>query len=209
MYDIGIRKLSTTANQIAEVELIGVTEIRRILAGQGKPPLSAAAIAIFVGDGMPKAARGMYDKHACTHWYIGRLRSSLLEKTSADDDGKVVSLSLEQKRLMKARADNEEMTAAERRGVLVPTWMALHHKAIHMKVIANKVRTLPRRIGSLADLQNHEMKAKMMAAVKSLLFDLAKTGPEEFEALLAQWPHPAPPVSKRVNKCYSLKKTKR
>jgi hypothetical protein len=76
---MGITRLK---DEIDEVELVSATEIRRILAGQGKPPLSAAALADFVRDGMPRASRGMYDKRVCTHWYIGRLRTSLLEKRS-------------------------------------------------------------------------------------------------------------------------------
>lgn len=191
---MGINKHKNESN---EVELVSATEIRRILAGQGKPPLSAAALADFVRDGMPRAARGLYDKRACTYWYIGRLRTSLLEKRSTDGNGNVASLSLEQKRLMKARADNEEMTANERRGVLMPTRMAEEYKAAHRKVVTNKVGTLARRIGNLADLQTYEVKAKMMSAVKSILHELARIGHREFKEVLAQSPYSYGPVDKR------------
>jgi hypothetical protein len=131
---MGIRKHKA---EIDEVELVSATDIRRILAGQGKPPLSAAALTDFVRDGMPRAARGMYDKRICTHWYIGRLRTSLLEKRSTDGNGNVASLSLEQKRLMKARADNEEMTANERLGLRAPSgwgWLTNPRRAAYNRV---------------------------------------------------------------------------
>lgn len=168
------------------VELVSATEIRRILAGQGNEPLSEKSISIFVADGMPKQARGMYDKYACARWYLGRLRESLIEKISTDDDGNATSLSLEKKRLVKAQADSEEMTANERRGVLIPIEVAIKCKNLHILVVSNKLKTLHHRMGSLADLSNVEAKVKMRAAVNSILRDLARTGAAEFEVLLAQ-----------------------
>jgi hypothetical protein len=66
---------------------VSIEEICRILAGEGHDPLTKQAVTNFVADGMPKAARGLYDPQACIHWYIGRLRTSVKRKETETDNG--------------------------------------------------------------------------------------------------------------------------
>lgn len=57
-----------------ERKLLKINEVTVLLAGDGNPPLSQAAVGLLVKQGMPKAGRGFYDATACLHWYIGQLR---------------------------------------------------------------------------------------------------------------------------------------
>lgn len=94
---------------------VGVTEICRILAGEGKPPLTPMRITQLVREGMPKAERGQYDPVRCMYWYLGKLRSHVEHKEG--EDGR--STQGERKRLLKAQADREELELAKARQEII------------------------------------------------------------------------------------------
>ena len=153
-----------------------IKEICRILAGAGHEPLTEMAVSHFVRDGMPKLARGKYDSDACTQWYIGRLRTSVKRKEAESEDGEILSLDKEQIRLIRAKADNEEMTAAERRGNLVPIEIYEMEQAKLVGTIKMQFLNLPARIAPKCDgLTRSEVKALMTAAIKTNLAALAKS----------------------------------
>lgn len=158
------------------LKTVAIKEICRILAGEGHEPLTEMAISNFVRDGMPKAARGKYDPDACAHWYIGRLRTSVKRRDSEDEEGNTLSLDKEQTRLIKAKADNEEMTAAERRGELIP----LHRYESEMANLVNLVKSqflnVPARIAPrLEGLTRNERKALLTASLKEVLSRLSRS----------------------------------
>ena len=156
---------------------VSIEAICTILAGAGHPPLTKMAVTNFVKDGMPKAARGLYDPQACTHWYLGRLRTSVQRKETETADGKTLSLDKEQTRLTAAKADNEEMTAAERRATLLPLDIYEAQMAKLVQVVKMKFLNLPPRLApKLEGLSRNEMKALLTAAVKDTLTELARNG---------------------------------
>lgn len=154
---------------------VSIEEICRILAGEGHEPLTKQAITNFVGDGMPKAARGSYDPQVCTYWYLGRLRTSVKRKETETVDGKTLSLDKEQTRLTAAKADNEEMTAAERRGTLLPLDVHESQMAKLAQIVKLKFLNLPSRLApKLESLTRNEIKALLSAAVKDTLLELSR-----------------------------------
>lgn len=161
------------------VKTVSITELRRLLAGDGHEPLTEMAISKFVKDGMPKAARGQYDPTACMVWYIGRLRTSVQQRKTEGANGEQISLDDAQIRLTTAKAENEEMTAAERRGELMPLSLHISETAKLITVTKQRLLNLPGRIApKLADLSRHEAKALLAAAINGALMDLAK-GPTD------------------------------
>ncbi len=160
------------------MKTVGIDGIRGLLAGEGHEPLSKMAISQFCADGMPKAARGMYDPMVCMTWYIGRLRTANQQRSVETEDGKVVRLDEAQRRLTLAKAENEEMTAKERRGELLPLSLHIAEMAKLVTVTKQKFLNLPARIApKLEGLSRNETKALLTASVKSALSDLAR--PEE------------------------------
>lgn len=154
-----------------------IKEICRILAGAGHDPLTEMAVSHFVRDGMPKLAHGKYDPQACTHWYIGRLRTAVRRKEAEGDDGKMISLDKEQTRLTKAKADNEEMTAAERRSILIPLDRYEMEMAKLVNIVKMQFLNLPARIAPKLDgLTRSETKALLTASVKGILAGLSRKG---------------------------------
>lgn len=154
---------------------VSIEEICRVLAGEGHDPLTKQAVTNFVADGMPKAARGRYDPQACTHWYIGRLRTSVKRKETETPDGKTLSLDKEQIRLTAAKADNEEMTAAERRASLLPIDVYESQMAKLAQIVKMKFLNLPARLApKLEALTRNEIKALLTAAVKDTLLELSR-----------------------------------
>ena len=154
---------------------VSITEICRILSGEGHEPLTKMAISHFVRDGMPQAARGKYQPVVCMTWYIGRLRTSVKRKESESEDGEILSLDKEQTRLIKAKADNEEMTAAERRGELVPIARYEEDLARVVGTVRMQFLNLPDRIAPrLLGLTRNEAKGLLRASVKDVLAGLAK-----------------------------------
>ncbi len=154
---------------------VNIKDLCRLLAGDGHEPLSEMAISQFVKDGMPKAARGTYDPLKCMPWYIGRLRTAAQARMGETKDGKIVALDEAQRRLTLAKAENEEMTAKERRGELVPLELHVAEQAKLATVVKQKMLNLPARIApKLVDLSRNETKALLTAAVKAALSDLAK-----------------------------------
>lgn len=159
------------------VKPVSIEAICIILAGEGHPPLTKMAVTNFVKDGMPKAARGLYDPKACTHWYLGRLRTSVKRKEAESEDGERLSLDKQQIRLIGAKADNEEMTAAERRSTLLPLEVYEAQMAKLVQVVKMKFLNLPPRLApKLEGLSRNEMKALLTAAVKDTLTELARNG---------------------------------
>jgi phage terminase Nu1 subunit (DNA packaging protein) len=158
------------------VKTVSIEEICQVLAGEGHEPLTKMAVSNFVKDGMPKAARGLYEPVACMRWYIGRLRTSVKRKETETEDGSVLSLDKEQIRLTAAKADNEEMTAAERRNNLVPLEVYRAEQAKLVQVVKLKFLNIPSRLApKLEALSRNEIKALLTAAVKETLTELART----------------------------------
>lgn len=159
------------------VKTVSIEAICTILAGEGHEPLTKMAVSNFVKDGMPKSARGTYDPQACTHWYLGRLRTSVKRKEAESADGERLSLDKQQIRLIGAKADNEEMTAAERRATLLPLDVYESQMAKLVQVVKMKFLNLPPRLApKLEGLSRNEMKALLTAAVKDTLTELARNG---------------------------------
>lgn len=158
------------------VKTVSAKEICQILAGDGHEPLTEMAVSKFVAEGMPKAARGTYDPMVCLHWYVGRLRTSVKRKETETPDGSMVSLDKEQIRLTRAKADNEEMTAAERRRALIPIHVYEDRQARREQILKTKLMDLPNRIApKIVDgLTRAEAKALMLAAVKGMCAELAQ-----------------------------------
>lgn len=159
---------------------VSASEIARILAGQGHDPLTKMAISQFVKEGMPKAARGMYDVSVCTYWYLGRLRTNVTRKATESADGKTLTLDEAQRRLTTAKAESEEMTLAVRRGELVP--LAIHESTLTSLVQITKLRmlNLPSRLApKLEGCSQSETKALLTAAIKDALAELARAAPDE------------------------------
>ncbi len=153
---------------------VSAKEICQILAGDGHDPLTEMAVSKFVKDGMPKAARGTYDPVACMRWYIGRLRTSVKRKETETEDGTLLSLDKEQIRLTAAKADNEEMTAAERRNSLIPLEVYQAEQSKLVQIVKVKFLNLPARLApKLESLSRNEIKALLNAAVKDTLTELA------------------------------------
>ena len=174
-----------------------ITEICRILAGEGHEPLTEMAVSHFVRDGMPKLARGKYDPQACTHWYIGRLRTSVKRKESESADGEILSLDKEQTRLVKAKADNEEMTASERRAELIPLDLYELEMARMVQVVKMQFLNLPSRIAPKLDgLNRTEAKALLLAAVKSALGTLSRKATSQHGDTASPTPAAAPPAKR-------------
>lgn len=158
------------------VKTVSAKEICQILAGDGHDPLTEMAVSKFVRDGMPKESRGTYNPVACMSWYIGRLRTSVKRKETETEDGSMLSLDKEQIRLIAAKADNEEMTAGERRGTLIPIHIYEHHQARREQILKTKLMDLPNRIApKIVDgLTRAEAKALMLAVVKGICAELAQ-----------------------------------
>jgi phage terminase Nu1 subunit (DNA packaging protein) len=158
------------------VKTVTAKEVCRILAGDGHDPLTEMAVSKFVRDGMPKEARGTYDPVACMRWYIGRLRNSVKRKETETEDGSLLSLDKEQIRLTAAKADNEEMTAEERRNTLLPLEVYRAEQAKLVQVVKLKFLNLPSRLApKLEALSRNEIKAQLTAAVKDTLTELARS----------------------------------
>lgn len=156
-------------------ELVALAEICRMLAGTGKEPVTKMTVSRFVSEGMPKASRGRYDGVACLMWYVARLRETVQLGDRETEDGKVVRLDEAQRRLTLAKAENEEMTAKERRGELLPLSLHIAEMAKLVTVTKQKFLNLPARIApKLEGLSRNETKALLTASVKSALSDLAR-----------------------------------
>lgn len=157
--------------------LVSVGAICRVLAGKGNPALSRQAISNFVQQGMPKPARGKYDLMECIDWYLARLRAAVQRKETESEDGTLLSLDKERARLVKAQADNEEMTAAERRATLIPIEIYEDETARMVGIVKAQLLNLPSRVSAKLDgLSRVESKALINVAVKQVLNDLAKNG---------------------------------
>ena len=165
------------------VRTVSVKELCGILAGKGHESLTEMAVSKFVKDGMPKADRGRYDPEACLYWYVGRLRASAKKREAEGEDGSLLSLDKEQIRLTAAKADNEEMTAAERRGALLPLEVYEAEMAKMAQIVKLKFLNMPARLApKLESLSRNEIKALMTAAVKDCLSELARGGRRGGEA---------------------------
>jgi len=153
--------------------LIG--EICEILAGKGHPVLSKQAIANLVSDGMPAAVRGRFDVDACTSWYIARLRTSTKRKETETGEGQTISFDTELTRLTKAKADNEEMTAAERNGTVIHIRDYEMEVSKWAQVTKSNLLNLPGRLAQrMFDLTAGEQKALIVAAAKAAMIDTTK-----------------------------------
>lgn len=154
---------------------VTIGELAALLAGASRPPLSRAAISNFVADGMPKSRRGTYPAVACLTWYVARLRSTVQQRAVEAPDGKVITLDDAQRRLTLAKAENEEMTAKERRGELMPLSLHVSEVAKLITVTKGKLLNLPGRMAPrLEGLMRMEIKALLVAAIKQALSELAK-----------------------------------
>lgn len=154
---------------------VSIEEICSILAGEGREPFTKITITRFVQDGMPKASRGSYDPIACLRWYVGRLRDSAKKKQTESSDGSILTLDKEQIRLTAAKADNEEMTAAERRNTLLPIEIYRAEQAKMAQIVKLKFLNMPSRLApKLESLTRNEIKALMTSAVKEVLTELAR-----------------------------------
>ncbi|ADW70331.1 terminase small subunit, Nu1 [Granulicella tundricola] len=161
-----------------EQRLVSVTEIRTILAGKGHPMLSKQAITNFVKDGMPKRALGKYDRDECLAWYVGRLRTNVLKQETESRDGQVISLDKARARLVVAQAENEEMTALERKGKLIPLELYETEGSRWALLIKTNLLNLPSRLGpNLVGLTAPEIKALLNASMVEFLARLVKVGP--------------------------------
>ncbi len=153
---------------------VSADEIAECLAGEGRPALSRAAISNFVRDGMPKAARGRYPERECMRWYIGRLRNTVQQRSTETPDGAIMTLDDAQIRLTTAKAENEEMTAKERRGELMPLSLHVSEVAKLITVTKQKFLNLPARLApKMEGLSRVEGKALLTAATKAALQELA------------------------------------
>lgn len=157
-------------------EIVSFDEIAELLAGEGNAPLSRTAIGNFVQEGMPKAARGQYPARACTRWYIARLRRAVHQRKTEAPDGTIGTLDDAQIRLTTAKAENEEMTAKERRGELVPLWLYAQELSKVVVTVRAAFVNLPARIAPrLEGLTRVECKALLAGAVREQLLSLARS----------------------------------
>lgn len=154
---------------------VQLAELCEILAGNGHEPLTKRAIENLVSDGMPPAIRGRFDLDACIWWYIARLRTSAKRKETETGEGKTISLDTELTRLTKAKADNEEMTLAERTGRVIHVDVYEADMARWVQTAKMALLNIPGRLApQMHILAPAEQKALMNAAVKQALINKSK-----------------------------------
>jgi phage terminase Nu1 subunit (DNA packaging protein) len=150
--------------------MVLIGDICQVLAGQGHDPLTKQAVANLVADGMPGPERGRFDVDACISWYIARLRTSAKRKVTETKEGKSLSLDTELTRLTKAKADNEEMTAAERTGELICVSDYETDVARWIQITKLNLLNIPGRLApKIHDLTTSEQKALIRAAAKQAM----------------------------------------
>jgi phage terminase Nu1 subunit (DNA packaging protein) len=105
----------------------------------------------------------------------------------------MLSLDKEQTRLTAAKADNEEMTAAERRATLLPLDVYESEMAKLAQIVKMKFLNLPSRLApKIEGLSRNETKALLTAAVKDTLLELARYSNVADRASIAASPDAAP-----------------
>lgn len=139
---------------------VGVKEICRILAGEGKAPLTPMRITQLVKEGMPKSDRGEYDPVRCMFWYIGKLRGHVEHKEGEDG----TSTQGERKRLIKAQADREELELAKARSEIIS--IADHTKILGDMAVETRafVQAIPAR--AAADLVGETSRVMIQAKLE-------------------------------------------
>lgn len=156
-------------------ELASLTEIREILAGEGRPPFSKETISAFVKEGMPKSGRGTYPVLRCLRWYVNRLRSSVQHRARETEDGEIVRLDEAERRLKLARAESEEMTLAERRKELMPVHLYEEMLTHLIQVTKQRFLNMPARLAAkLEGCTTAEIKALLSGSIRDALSELAR-----------------------------------
>lgn len=156
------------------VALVSVRELCRLLAGEGQPPITEMRISQLVGEGMPKAARGLYDPLVCMHWYLGRLRPAVQRKATEGADGSTRNLMAERARLIAAQADQAELERDEKIGKLIPTDVHEHILTSWALVVKQLTLAIPARLSSKLDMQPRtKVRQVLEEAMKGLLIDVA------------------------------------
>jgi len=126
----------------------GIIEICKLCAGEGNPPLSKECIRQYVGEGMPKAGRNEYDVYRCLLWCLGRARKASARKETENTDGTISGVMSERKRLLKNKADREELEMAVLQKDLIS--IATYKKSRIELILNTKARILavPARVAS-------------------------------------------------------------
>jgi len=160
------------------MQTIGTSELCRLLAGEGNPPLTRERIRQLVNEGMPKVARDEFDGVRCMFWYLGKLRRAVAHKETENEDGSSTGIRAERKRLLKTQADREELELAElRREMLkVSDWEAATADLVttaKARILAVPARVAPRVVGETNRVLVQGMIEKEL---KAALSELAEVG---------------------------------
>ena len=122
------------------LEATNITQLCIFLAGMGNPPITPMMVTKYVKEGMPKLDRGIFDGSSCMWWLIGRLRRAAAHKESENTDGTFSGVMSERKRLLKNKADREELEMAVLRKDLIS--IATYKKSRIELILTTKARIL-------------------------------------------------------------------
>lgn len=159
----------------AAKDMVGIDEIKLLLAGDGQPPLSERRIGQLVDEGMPKVGHGKYDPLVCMHWYLGKLRPAVQRKATEGQDGITRNLQDERARLIAAQADAAEMDRDERRGQLIPLDVYEQQTSAWAHTTKQLILGLPARlVPKLDGLPRDQMRGILKSACDACLVDISK-----------------------------------
>ena len=98
---------------------------------------------------LPKPERGKYELGASMAAYIRHLQAALERRDLLDDDGDGVTVRRERARLLKAQADDAEISLTQRRGELIPIDVYTNEMAYMISTARAHLLNLPQRIAPL------------------------------------------------------------
>lgn len=166
------RKKTTSKKKAASVpkpRLAGISAIAERLK------LTPRRIQQLAGEGLPRVTRGKYDVDQVLDWYIAKLERQLAGET--DENGAAAKKYNEELRLLSARADQQELDLAARRGELVSIADAEKEMTDLVATTKARILTVPARVAPdlLGEQSRVMVQAKIEKAIKEALAHLAET----------------------------------
>jgi phage terminase Nu1 subunit (DNA packaging protein) len=135
--------------------------------------LTPRRIQQLVGEGLPRVTRGKYDVDEVLDWYIAKLEKQLAGET--DENGAAAKRYNEELRLLSARADEQELELALRRGELVAIGDVEKEMTDLVATTKARILTVPARVAPdiLGEQSRVMVQAKLEKALKEALEHLS------------------------------------
>jgi phage terminase Nu1 subunit (DNA packaging protein) len=142
--------------------------------------LTQRRIAQLVHEGMPRKGRGKYDLWACAQWYIRFLQRAIEQRATENDDETTSNLTAEKKRLLRIRADREQLAYRKEAGEVIAAHLVDDKFVTFAGQIRERFLSLPTRIASQLEGESREViRDKLYQSIRDQLNSLGADPNEE------------------------------